>query len=194
MVPLVRRTGKFPSAAMALALGIWGLSGGSAMAQGRGAGAGITGGQAAGAMGGPGGQNLLADYGYGGTPNGVPGAPPGSYGGAPGMPPGSYGAPYGGAAYGNAAYGGAVPIVYGPGPGTFGIGYPGYGLEHGHGCTVGIHHGRQGHFARNWCSDLLAKECFYPYYADPYSDPAAALGFWPPYSAPVAGTVYRPGY
>ena len=74
------------------------------------------------------------------------------------------------------------------GEGSFGPGYPGYGLEYVHGCAMGFHHRHYpGEFSvRNWCSDVLGRECLYPYVADPYSDPMAALGFWPPYSAPIA--------
>ena len=74
--------------------------------------------------------------------------------------------------------------------GSFGPGYPGYGLEYVHGCAMGFHHRHYpGEFSvRNWCSDVLGRECVYPYVADPYSDPVAALGFWPPYSAPIAST------
>ncbi len=45
----------------------------------------------------------------------------------------------------------------------------------------------KGYSLHRWGAYVLGKECLYPYVADPYSDPAA-LGFWPPYSAPVAGT------
>ncbi len=110
---------------MALALGIWGLSGGSAMAQGGGAGA---------------------------------------------------------------AYCGAVHGGYGPGYGGFGPGYPGFGLDYGYGSGCLPHRQTlRGFSVRNWGSYVLGRECLYPYVADPYSDPKAALGFWPPYSAPIAG-------
>ncbi len=151
MFSRVRGVGGFPFAAMALAVGIWGLSGRSAMAQG-----GLGGGVGAGIDGGP------------------------AYG-VSGVPAGSYVAPPGGAGYRGTVYGG-----YGPGNGTFGLGYPGYGLDYVHGCAAGYHHRHFGReiTLRSWCSDVLGKECLYPYVADPYSDPRAALGFWPPYSAP----------
>ena len=129
MFARVRGVGGFPFAAMALALGIWGLAGRPALAQGGGPGAG------AGA-----GHRVVIDGGYG------------------------------------------------LGYGSFGPGYPGYGLEYVHGCGLGHHHrDHPGELSvRNWCSDVMGRECLYPYVADPYSDPMAAMGFWPPYSAPIA--------
>ena len=133
----VRGVGGSRLTAMALVLGIWGLSGRSALAQ----------------------------DGYRGPAYGVRG-----------VPSSLYGVPAGG---------------YGPGYGTFGPGYPGFGLDAG--CAGSGHvlhrHLREGS-VRAWGSYVLGKECLYPYVADPYSDPRAALGFWPPYSAPVAGTAY----
>lgn len=87
------------------------------------------------------------------------------------VPPGVYGPPAG------------APM---PGLGTFGPGYPGFGLEYGPGCVL-----RQGPFLRglsihNWGRYVLGKEDLYPYIADPYGDPAGAMVPWPPYSAPVA--------
>jgi hypothetical protein len=116
--------GGFPLMAMAMALGIWGLSGRSALAQGGGLGGGA----------------------------------------------------------------GAVYAGHGPGNETFGLGYPGFGLDYVHGSAMAYHrrHYPRGLGDGNWCTDVLGKECLYPYVVDPYSDPAAALGFWPPYSAPVA--------
>jgi hypothetical protein len=93
--------------------------------------------------------------------------------------------------FGGPAYG--VPSgVYGPGYGygTFGPGYPGFGLEYGCGCGSSfplIHRELRQSSVHAWGAYVLGKECLYPYVADPYSDPRAALGFWPPYSAPVAG-------
>jgi hypothetical protein len=82
----VRGVGGFPFTAMALTLGIWGLSGSPAMAQGGGqtGGGRVTSGpvaplgtSAVGAVntGDPGGQTSMADYGYGGPAYGVPGVP-----------------------------------------------------------------------------------------------------------------------
>jgi hypothetical protein len=168
MSPPVRGVGGFRVVAMAWALAIWGLAGSSALAQGGGAVAGIAGG--------PGGQNVLGAYGYGGPVYGVTGAPSAAYG----------------AYAGGVGYAGAVPVGYGPESGVYGLGYPGYGLDYVHGCAMGYHRRHYpGEFsARNWCSYVLGKECLYPYVADPYSDPAAAVP-WPPYSAPVAGAAYR---
>jgi hypothetical protein len=159
MVPPVRGVGGFRLMTMALALGIWGLSGSSVMAQGGGAGVPAASGVGAGYTGGP------------------------AYG-VPGVPSGPYGVPSGGAGY--------TYVGYGPGPGIFMPGYPGYGLEYS--CRDGVHdihrHLRQGS-VHQWGAYVLGKECLYPYVADPYTDPRAALGFWPPYSAPVAGTTTR---
>jgi hypothetical protein len=209
MFSRVRGVGGFPVMAMALALGIWGLSGRSALAQGDGlgggAGPGVGGGQPGGGIGGmgtmgplgttgvpigdtggaggPGVQGSIPSYGSGGPSYGVSGVHSGAYG-APSGGPSYRGAAYGG--YGP-GYGGAVPGVDGPGHGTFGLGYPGFGLDYVHGSAMAYHHR---HYPRglddgNWCTYVLGKECLYPYVADPYGDPAA-LGFWPPYSAPVA--------
>ena len=94
---------------------------------------------------------------------------------------------YGGPS-GNTGYRGAVQAGHGPGHGTFGLGYPGFGLDYVHGSAMAYHrrHYPRGLGDGNWCTDVLGKECLYPYVVDPYSDPAAALGFWPHYSAPVA--------
>ncbi len=95
---------------------------------------------------------------------------------------------YGGPAYGNSVYlPGADGLPPGtPGFGTFGLGYPGFGLDYT-GCRSALH---QGHFlddlsVHNWGAYVQGKECMDPYLAYPYDSPAA-LGFWPPYSAPVA--------
>jgi hypothetical protein len=145
MFPLVRGAGGFPLTAVALALGIWGLSGGLAMAQG-------------GRNSGAGGQSSMAVYSYGAPAYTVPSVPSG-YDGAP--------------------------------PGIFGLGYPGFGLDYG--CQSGCHlphpQTERGFSIHRWGSYLLGKECLYPYVADPYSDPSV-LGFWPPYSAPIAGASY----
>ena len=127
MISRSRGVGGFPL--IGLALAIWGLSGGSAMAQGVGAGA--------------------APYVYGG-----------------------------------------IPDVATPGFGTFGLGYHGFGLDYGHrgGCFPRPQTER-GYSIHRWGAYVLGKECLDPYVADPYSHPAA-LGFWPPYSAPVAGAPY----
>lgn len=141
----VRGVGGFRLTAMALALGILGLSERSAMAQGPGIGGG--------------------GYGYGGPAYGMPVAPSGFYG--------------------------APPVASGPGFGRFGPGYPGFGLDYGcEGCWFPHRQTMKGYSLRNWGSYVLGKECLYPYVADPYSDPAAAMGFWPPYSAPIAGGAY----
>ncbi len=101
----VRGVGGFPLMAMSLALGIWGLSGRSALAQGGGlgggSGAGVggmgpvgTSGAPAvdtGALGGPGVQNSMGGSGSGGSAYGAPGGPSGAYGAYSG------GAGYGGA-------------------------------------------------------------------------------------------------
>lgn len=150
MFPPARSLGGYPLMAMALALGIWGSSERSAVAQG------AYGGGGAGAVaGGPVGQYPAPGYGYGGSDSGVPA--------------GFYDAP----------------------PGIFAPGYHGFGLDYG--CGKGCLPHRQterGLSVHRWASYVLGKECLYPYVADPYSDPAAALGFWPPYSAPVAGAGY----
>jgi hypothetical protein len=82
---------------------------------------------------------------------------------------------------------GGIPDVATPSFGTFGLGYPGFGLDYGHtgGC---LPHRRteKGFSIHRWGSYVLGKECLDPYVADPYGNPAA-LGFWPPYSAPAAG-------
>jgi PDZ domain len=134
---------------------------------------------APGNSGGMAGQNAAGYYGYGGPAYGVPGAASGYYG-----------APSSNSSSGVVGYGGYGPAygTFGPGYGTFGPGYPGYGLEYVHGCALGSYlRNHPGEFsAHNWCSYVLGRECLYPYVADPYTDPAAALGFWPPYSAPVA--------
>jgi hypothetical protein len=113
---------------------------------------------------GPGGRNSLPGYGDGGMAYGIPPAYP--------------------AVSSSAGYHGAVSAGYG----TFGPGYPGYGLEYVRGCALSfhLHHGRGGGPTPNWCSSVLGKECLYPYVADPYSDPAAA-GFWRRYAAPTSG-------
>ncbi len=167
MLPPVHGVVGLRLAVMALALGIWSHFEWPAMAQGGGVG------QVGGRVGVPGGPRTPADYGYGGP----------SYN-APGVPSGTDAAPPGVAGYGRVVYVGQAP-----GYGTFGPGYPGFGLEYVHGCALRYHH-RQfpgEPSLRNWGSYLLGEECLYPYVADPYSDPAAGLGFWPPYSAPVAG-------
>jgi hypothetical protein len=191
MLSPVRGVGTFPLTAMALAMGIWGLSGWSAMAQddsvGGGADAAIGGAQTGSgtgpvgpagprgtsgvSAGGPVGQDTMADYGHGGPVYSVPG-----------VRSGPYGPPSGAAGYRGVVYGG-----HAPGYGAFGPGYPGYGLDYVHGCVLGYHrrHNSGEPSVRNWCSYVLGRECLYPYVADPYTDPAA-LGFWPPYSAPVA--------
>jgi hypothetical protein len=147
--PPVRGVGGLPLTAMALALGIWGFPGRSAMAQ-------------AGGVGGAVGAGIVGGQTGGGTAYSGPGIPPGYYGGA--------------------VHGG-----YGPGYGTFGPGYPGFGLDYGceGGCWFPHRHDSDRPSVRRWCSYVLGGECLYPYVADPYSDPRA-LGFWPPYSAPVA--------
>ncbi len=197
MFSRARGAGGFPLMAMALAMGIWGLSGRSALAQGGGlgggAGAGVGGGKPGGGIGGMG---TMGPLGTTGVPMGETGGAGGAgvqgsiagYGsggpsyGAPGVPSGAYGAPADGPSYRGAAYGG-----HGPGDGTFGLGYPGFGLDYVHGSAMAHHHR---HYPRglgdgNWCTYVLGKECLYPYMVDPYSD-SAAPGFWPPYSAPVA--------
>jgi hypothetical protein len=171
MFPPVRGVGGFPLTAMALALGIWGLSGPSTMAQGGGAGTPGTSGVGAVSTGGPGGRGAAAGYAYGGPAYGVPGVLSGSYA----------------APYGSAGYAGPVYVGYGPGLGIFGPGYPGYGLEYDCGCgNHSLRRQLREASIHNWGAYVLGKECLYPYVADPYSDPRA-LGFWPPYSAPVAG-------
>jgi hypothetical protein len=104
---------------------------------------------------------------------------------APGVPPGYYGAP---------RYAGAVHGGYGLGYGTIGPGYPGFGLDYGceGGCWFPHRHDSERLSVRNWCANVLGKQCLYPYMADPYSDPRA-LGFWPPYSAPVASAANMRG-
>jgi hypothetical protein len=98
--------------------------------------------------------------------------------GVAGGPAGPYGAYSGGA--------GCTGVDYGP-SGIFGPGYPGFGLEYcSRDACHSIHrHLREGSLG-NWVADVSGRECLDPYLADPYSDPKAALGFWPPYSAPVA--------
>lgn len=163
MLPLVRGVGGFPLTATGLALAIWGLAGASAMAQGGGVGTGDTGGR--GAVAGS--------------------ARAGSSSGAPGVLAGSYAAPDG-----NAGYGSLIYVGHRSGLGTFGPGYPGYGLEYDLGC--GNHslrrQLRQASLHR-WGASVLGREYLYPFVADPYTDPRTALGFWPPYSAPVAGAL-----
>lgn len=93
----------------------------------------------------------------------------------PGVPPG--------------AYDSSGP-VQGPRFGTFGPGYPGYGLEY---VTHGLHVTPRPHVLRGasicqWASSVRGQECMYPYVADPYIDPRGAMVPWPPYSAPVAGS------
>jgi hypothetical protein len=141
----VRGAGGFPLTAMVLAWGIWGLSGGSALAQG-------------GPNSGAGGPNAAAVPGY--------------------VAP-AYGAP------------GVAPGYYGPPPGIFGIGYPGFGLDYGcrDRCCLPHPQTERGLSVHRWGAYVLGKECMYPYVADPYSDPSV-LGFWPSYSAPVAGKPY----
>lgn len=206
MFSLARGAGGFPAMVMALSLCIWGISGRPAMAQGGGlgggAGAGVGGGQSPGGIDGVGTTGPLASPGVRAGDPGVPSGPgvpdtaagPG-YAGATYGAPGAYGVPSGGAGYGGAAYqgygpahGGAVSGGYGPAPGTFGLGYPGFGLDYVHGSAMASHrrHYPRGLGDGNWCTYVRGKECLYPYVVDPYSDPAAALGFWPPYSAPVA--------
>jgi hypothetical protein len=167
MLPPVRGVGGFPLTAMALALGIWGVSGASAMAQGGGTGAPGVG------AGSTGGWGATAGNAYSGPAYGAPGVSSGLHV----------------ARYANAGYAGPVSIGYGPGLGIFGPGYPGYGLEYDCGCG---HHSLRRHLREaslhNWGGYVLGKQCLYPYVADPYSDPKAALGFWPPYSAPTANT------
>lgn len=94
-----------------------------------------------------------------------------------------------GGGVGPGAYGG-YPDVATPSFGTFGLGYPGYGLDYGH--TGGFFPHRQtekGYSIHRWASYVLGRECLDPYVADPYSSPAA-FGVWPPYSAPAAGAPY----
>ncbi len=145
MFPMFRGAGGFPLTAMALALGISGLSGRSALAQD-------------GPSSGAGGRSSTAVYGYGTPAHGAPVAPPGSYG---------------------------------PPPGIFGIGYPGFGLDYGcrDRCWFPHPQTERGLSIHRWGAYVLGKECLYPFVADPYSDPSV-LGFWPPYSAPVAGAAY----
>ncbi len=71
MFSRVRGVGGFPLTAIALALGIWGLSGRSAMAQGGDVGGGNTAG--------PGGGISAASYAYVGPTYGAPGVPAGYY-------------------------------------------------------------------------------------------------------------------
>ena len=172
----VRGLGGFPLMAMALALGIWGFSGRSAMAQGGGVGAGTGGGQPGGGMGRGGASRLgagnsgradaMLDSVYG----------PPAYG-YTAVPTGPYGAYSGGAGY--------TSVVHGP-YGIFGPGYPGFGLEY---CPRDACRSIHRHFKEcsvgNWVAYVSGKECLDPYVAGPYSDPRA-FGFWPPYSAPVA--------
>lgn len=158
MFSLVRGAGGFPVMAMALALGIGGLSSRPAMAQG---GVGCFGTTCITPMPSP---KTIPIYAYGGP----------AYGNAVGLP-GAYGAP-------------------GMGPGTFGLGYPGFGLDYT-GCRCTLH---QGHFLsdlsiHNWGAYVCGKENMYPYVADPYSDPSV-LGFWPPYSAPPAMAMPVPAF
>ena len=145
MLSLLRGVGGVPVTACILALGISGLSGSSARAQGV--------------------------YGAG-------------VGYVPPVMTGHHGAPLG-----YVYPGGNVPM-YGPNYGTFGLGTPGFGLDYVGGCALRYHcRNYPGDLSlHHWGSDLCLKENLAPMMIDPYSGPAA-LGFWPPYSAPVAGTV-----
>ncbi len=150
MFSLVRGAGGFPVATMALALGLWGLSGRPTMAQGT---TGCLGTTCIAPMPSP---RTIPIYAYGGPAHGNGVCLPGAYG-APGM-----------------------------GYGTFGLGYPGFGLDYT-GCRCVLH---QGNFLsdlsiHNWGAYVCGKENMCPYVAYPYDNPAA-LGFWPPYSAPAA--------
>lgn len=85
---------------------------------------------------------------------------------------------------GDPAYGGpSGPLPY---FGTFGLGYPGYGLDFTEGCTMGYHfrnYPNESHEV-NWCDAIFRRLDYAPPWGDPYTNPAA-LGVWPPYSAPV---------
>ncbi len=209
MFSLVRGVGRFPLTALALAWVICVLSGSSALAQGN-VGAGASGGVAGASGGGSasagiggglmgGGTGGMGPLGRGGVNAGNTGGlggtgslnDMGNYGyagpgyGAPGLSPGSYVAHYGGGGYGSYGLGYAV---HGPGPGDYGLGYP-YACGHGMCCHYPIGYAVSQLSIRNWCTDVLGKECLYPYVADPYSDPTAGLGHWPPYAAPTVSAV-----
>jgi hypothetical protein len=164
-----------------LALGIGILSGSSAMAQGN-VGAGASGG----VFGAGGGGSASAGIGGGLMGGGMGGlnAVPGSSGvgpgyGAYGTTPGAYGAPYLGAGYVGAGYGGNGLGCY-----DFGLGYP-YTRGHGLGCHYPHGYALRQLSFRNWCSDVLGKECLDPYFADPYGPPPVGFGYPPAYMAPT---------
>ena len=200
----MRIGGGFPRKGLALALGIWVFAGSSAMAQGNvGAGAsggvtgaagggaasaGIGGGLMGGGMGGIGNAGPAGTSGVGvgntgglGETSGMGGFSGSAYGGAgsgaSGMVPGVAGAPYGGVAYGG----------YGVGNGDFGLGYP-YTRGHGMGCRYPYGYAIRQLSLRNWCSDLLGRECLDPYWADPYGLPSSGFGVSSAYAAPTLNT------
>jgi hypothetical protein len=86
-------------------------------------------------------------------------------------------------------YGQGIPVYQGPPPGVFAPGYHGFGLDYGceRRCFPRFRNPQEP-TPGCWSSYVLGKECLYPYVADPYGDPRA-FGVWPPYSAPVQGTV-----